>query len=232
MTKQMPLRNSMIKRLFKVFVWYTAVNLADFGVQVIAISASGVLTPGPLFLANMLYGSSQGVRSGIKLAYGHTVVELPLIILLSTGLFSIAGLSKYDRIVGLVGGIGILCFASTEIIRIVKKKRGINAIAPGNKHNPFIAGIAFSALKPFFLAWWFTAGLKIIADSTTFGFAAGITILFGLHIWMDYAWLATTAYIASKGSLVLESRYYPILLLGLAAVMVYYGIVFIREAIV
>jgi threonine/homoserine/homoserine lactone efflux protein len=222
----------MIKRLFKALVCYTAMNLADFGVQVIAISASGVLTPGPLFLANMLYGSSQGVRSGIKLAYGHTVVELPLIILLSTGLFSIAALSRYEKIIGLVGGIGMICFASIQIIGIVKKKRGTNAIAPDNKSNPFITGIAFSALNPFFLAWWLTAGLKMIADSTTFGFAAGITILFGFHIWMDYAWLGTTAYISSKGSIVLESRYYPILLLGLAVVLVYYGIIFIHEAIV
>jgi threonine/homoserine/homoserine lactone efflux protein len=92
--------------------------------------------------------------------------------------------------------------------------------------SPFVAGIALSALNPFFLFWWFTVGLKLIADSATFGFAAGIMILFALHIWMDYAWLVGTAYIASKGSSVLKSKYYPLLLLALAAVLLYYGVHF------
>lgn len=206
-------------------------NLTDFGVQVVAVSASAVLAPGPLFLTNMLYGTRQGVRSGIKLAYGHTMVELPLIILLGTGLFSLASLSRYGEIIGLVGGIGMLCFAFMQIVNVAKKERSTNAIAPDNKNNPFIAGIAFSALNPFFLIWWFTVGLKMIADSAMFGFAAGIAILFGFHIWMDYAWLAATAYLASRGSLVLKSKYYRILLVGFAAVLVYYGITFIIEAI-
>ncbi len=97
--------------------------------------------------------------------------------------------------------------------------------------GPFIAGVALSALNPFFLLWWFTVGLKLVADSATFGLAAGIIILFGLHIWMDYAWLAGTAYLASKGSSVIKSKYYPLLLVGLSAILAYYGIIFILQSI-
>ena len=88
-----------------------------------------------------------------------------------------------------------------------------------------------SALNPFFLVWWFTAGLKLITDSAAFGLTSGVAILFGLHIWMDYAWLAATAYLASRGSSVLKSRYYPLLLLALAAVLVYYGITYVVHAV-
>ena len=45
------------------------------------VSAPGVLSPGPLFFVNIIYGSKMGITAGIKIAY-HTMVELPLIIIL------------------------------------------------------------------------------------------------------------------------------------------------------
>lgn len=205
-------------------------ELLDFVVQVIAVSASGVLAPGPLFFANLLYGTREGARAGLKVAYGHTVVELPLIILLAAGLLASAAATQYAGTIGLIGGIGILGFASIQMAGVVRKKNTQAPVAPSRK-NPFIAGIALSALNPFFLVWWFTVGLKLIADSATFGLAAGIAILFALHIWMDYAWLAGTAYLASKGSSVIRSKYYPLLLLGLAVVLLYYGISFVLQSL-
>lgn len=55
-------------------------------------------------------------------------------------------------------------------------------------------------------------------------------MLFFMHVWMDYAWLAATAYLASRGSLILKSRYYRMLVLGLVAFLVYYGVQFILSA--
>lgn len=205
--------------------------MLEFGVEVIAVSASGVLAPGPLLFTNMLYGTRQGARAGLKVAYGHTVVELPLIILLAAGLLTSTAATQYAGTIGLVGGLGILGFAGLQIACVIRKKGAPTAPAMAGNKSPFAAGIALSALNPFFLVWWFTIGLKLVADSTTFGLGAGIAILFALHIWMDYAWLATTAYVASKGSSVLKSKYYPILLIGLAAVLVYYGILFILQLI-
>lgn len=207
-------------------------ELLDFGVQVIAISASGVLAPGPLFFTNMLYGTREGAKAGLKVAYGHTVVELPLIVLLATGLFTSAAAAQYAGTIGLVGGVGILGFAALQIANVVRKKNNLSTpvITRNSNKSPFVAGIALTAFNPFFLIWWFTVGLKLVADSATFGLAAGIVILFALHIWMDYAWLAGTAYLASKGGSVFKSRYYPLLLAGLAAVLAYYGVTFVLQA--
>lgn len=206
-------------------------DLVDFGVQVIAVSASGVLAPGPLFFTNILYGTKQGARAGLKVAYGHTVVELPLIVLLAAGLFTSAAAAQYAGAIGLAGGIGILGFAGLQIAGALRKKGIQAAPATASRKSPFVAGVALSALNPFFLLWWFTVGLKLISDSATFGLAAGIAILFALHIWMDYAWLAGTAYLASKGSSVIKSKYYPLLLLGLTAVLAYYGVSFILQSV-
>jgi threonine/homoserine/homoserine lactone efflux protein len=207
-------------------------NLLDFGVETIAVSASGVLAPGPLFFTNLLYGSRFGTRSGFKVAYGHTIVELPLIILLAAGLFTFDAARKYSGTIGLIGGIAIMAFAGMQIHNIIRRK-GAYADAPeleGSK-GPIIVGVVLSALNPFFLIWWFTAGLKLILDSAAFGLGTGLAILFALHIWMDYAWLGSTAYFASKGSRALKSRYYPLLHAGLSAVLVYYGISFVIQAV-
>ncbi len=205
------------------------VEVWGFGLEVIAVSASGVLAPGPLFIANLLYGSRQGLSSGLKMAYGHTAVELPLIAVLAAGVFSFAIATRYADVIGVIGGIAILVFAGLQVAGLINKRQSLS-MGTGSK-SPFLAGIALSALNPFFLIWWFTVGLKLVADSEPFGLAAGIGLLFGFHIWMDYAWLAGTAYLASKGSSVLKSRYYPILVLALVVVLVYYGIYFLLQSL-
>lgn len=199
-------------------------ELLDFMVQVVALSASGVLAPGPLFFTNIIYGMRQGARAGLQVAYGHTAVELPLIILLSAGVFTSVAAMQHAGTIGLVGGMGILGFATLQIAGAIKNKYLLATSAVSNNKSPFVAGILLSAFNPFFLVWWFTVGLKLIVDSATFGIVAGIVIVFAFHIWMDYAWLAGTAYFASKGKSVLNSRYYRPMLLALAAVLLYYGV--------
>ena len=205
-------------------------NVVDFGIEVVALSASGVLAPGPLFFANLAYGIGLDRWSGLKVAYGHTVVELPLIIILAAGLFTFDVAKKYAGIIGLVGGIAILAFASLQIASIMKEKGAHNVPHITGSKGPFVVGVALTALNPFFLLWWLTAGLKLIADSGAFGIGTGVVVLFVLHIWMDYVWLASTAYFASRVDFLLKSKYYPILGLGLAALLVYYGISFLLQA--
>ena len=61
-------------------------DIFGFAIMVIVISASGVMSPGPLFSANIIYGIKEGKTAGLKIAIGHTIVEFPLIILLGTGI--------------------------------------------------------------------------------------------------------------------------------------------------
>lgn len=205
-------------------------DVLSFGLEVVAVSASGVLAPGPLFLANMLYGSRHGAASGVKVAHGHAVVEIAVIAAIAAGLFSASAfVASYGHVIALVGGSAVIGFAALQVVSAVRGAP-VPAATEGRK-GPFAAGVAFSALNPFFLVWWLTAGLKLVADSAAFGPATGVALLFALHVWMDYAWLAATAHLASKGSSVLKSRYYKMLLLALAAVLAYYGVQFIASGI-
>jgi threonine/homoserine/homoserine lactone efflux protein len=205
------------------------VELAEFAAEVGVVSASGVLAPGPLFVANILYGSKQGAVSGIKVAHGHALVEIAAIAAIATGLFSMSVfVSENVRAIALVGGVAILGFAGLQVFAVARKKE--QTIIAGKK-SPFAAGVLLTAFNPFFLLWWLTVGIKLVSDSAAFGAMTGVALLFALHVWMDYAWLAATAYLASRGGSVLQSKYYRLLMYGLAAVLVYYGVQFLASAL-
>lgn len=213
-------------------------DLLGFGAQVVFTSASGVISPGPLFFANLVYGSKQGIYSGIKMAHGHTIVELPLIIILASGLITFSSITTTNlvsKLISLSGGIVILVFSAVQIEALLKKKKGEKKIYfnTHNKKDPLIIGSILSALNPFFILWWLTAGLKLISDSLElYGFAMGIVVVFSFHIWMDYGWLAVTAHLVSRGTLIFRSKFYPILLLALNAAFIYYGIYFIVTGLI
>ena len=214
-------------------------NILEFAGEVIILSASGVLSPGPLFFINLIYGSKQGARAGIKIAYGHTIVELPLIIILALGLskFSFFYWSNNEnlKIIGLIGGVFITVFSLIQIHNIIKRKidAGIDSSSNKNyfskikhkRNGPLILGIFFSALNPFFLIWWSTVGLKLISDSMLlFGFLLGVIFTFFFHIWMDYVWLTVTSYMISKGILIFKAKFYNVLLFVLSILLALWGL--------
>jgi len=203
------------------------VQLFEFAIAVITISVSGVMSPGPLFAANVAYGLKGGARAGLKMAYGHTIVELPLVILLGVGALSLESVPQFRETVALAGAISLFVFAGIQIKSVLKKPSSIFE----GRHGPFIAGIMLSALNPFFLIWWFTIGFKLISDSLVLASFAGIGIMFAFHIWMDYAWLCTVGFLSSKGKKILSSKNYNIFMIAISGVLVYFGIVFALEAL-
>ena len=197
-----------------------------FALTVVIISVSGVMSPGPLFTANIMYGLKEGTQSGLKIAAGHTVIELPLIILLAVGVISLETIPGFKTTIVLLGAIGLFGFAGLQIKNALTKKMqtGIQV-----KHGAFLTGILFSALNPFFIIWWFTIGFKLISDSIDLWSYWGIGILFGVHIWMDFVWLGFVAFSASKAGNILSNQNYRILMIALSSVLIYFGISFVLE---
>ena len=197
-----------------------------FALTVVIISVSGVMSPGPLFTANNMHGLKEGTQSGLKIAAGHTVIELPLIILLAVGVISLETIPEFKTTIVLLGAIGLFGFAGLQIKNALTKKMqtGIQV-----KHGAFLTGILFSALNPFFIIWWFTIGFKLISDSIDLWSYWGIGILFGVHIWMDFVWLGFVAFSASKAGNILSNQNYRILMIALSSVLIYFGISFVLE---
>jgi threonine/homoserine/homoserine lactone efflux protein len=204
-------------------------ELLGFAIIVIVISVSGVMSPGPLFAANIFYGLKGGVKAGLKMAYGHTVVELPLVILLGIGAFSLETIPEFRTYIAIIGAIGLFAFAGIQLKQIFKNRLDI---IHEPKQGPFLAGILLSALNPFFIIWWLTIGFKLISDALIIWSFWGILIMFLLHIWMDYVWLSSTALVSSRISKILSNRSFKFLVVGLSVVLVYFGITFLIDVFV
>ena len=201
-------------------------QILEFAVLVIVISASGVMAPGPLFVANVSHGLRGGAKAGFKIAIGHAVVELPLVILLGIGVFSLETFPEFRVVISIIGAITLFGFAIMQIKSVLNKKE---SRASNTKQNPVITGVLISALNPFFIIWWITIGFKLISDAMLIWAFAGILVVFVLHVWMDFAWLGITAFLASKSSEILSNKNYKMLVIGLSLMLVYFGITFVVD---
>ena len=204
------------------------IQIIEFAILVIIISASGVMSPGPLFAANITYGLREGVKSGIKIGIGHSIVELPLVILLGIGVFSLEIFPEFKTIISIFGALTLFGFAALQIKTIIGKKKNI---LKKPKQGPIITGIVFSALNPFFIIWWITIGFKLISDAMMIWAFVGVLIVFLSHIWMDFAWLGLTAFLASKSKKIISNRNYKIIIFGLSLTLIYFGITFLIDII-
>jgi len=202
-------------------------QLLEFSVLVIVISASGVMAPGPLFAANIAHGLKDGAKSGIKIAIGHTIVELPLVILLGIGVFSLELFPEFRTVISILGAITLFVFAAIQIKTIFRNKKSTTNL----KQGPLVSGILLSALNPFFIIWWLTIGFKLISDAMLIWAFSGILVLFALHIWMDFVWLGVISYLASKSTKILSNKNYKIIMIGLSIILVYFGITFLEDVL-
>jgi len=201
-------------------------ELFGFFGLVIIISASGVMSPGPLFAANVMYGLREGKISGLKIAVGHTIVEFPLILFLGIGFFSIENMPEIRTFITILGATGLFGFAALQIRSVTKKEFSIET---NSKQGPLVAGILLSALNPFFIIWWLTIGLVLISKSIEDFGLIGIVVLFLFHIWMDYVWLFTIAAFSSKAKNYLSKRNFKIIIVGLSLILIYFGIDFLLK---
>jgi len=208
-------------------------NLLNFIVTVVVVTASGALAPGPMFFGLLIHGSKQGARSGISAAIGHTMVELPLVLALALGLLAAASQPSIKIAIGLVGGIGLIGFGMFQIYGTIKRKP-ISSEKPKPKRLPassLLLGIALTGLNPYFILWWLTIGSVIIIQALAFAAILGVLIMYLAHVWMDYAFLTTIAHLGKKGEAIVGSRYYKLVLVGFGVILVYYGATFVLGAI-
>ena len=202
------------------------IQFFEFTILVIIVSVSGVMAPGPLFAANVSYGLKGGAKTGIKMAIGHTIVELPLVILLGIGVFSLEIFPEFRTIISILGAITLFVFATLQIKTALRKEK---TKISNPKQGPLVAGILLSALNPFFIIWWLSIGFKLISDAMILWSFGGILIMLVLHIWMDFVWLGAVSFFASKSSGILSNRNYKVLMLGISGMLVYFGITFLIE---
>jgi len=206
-------------------------DILSLTATIILVTASGALAPGPLFFAAISHGTKLGAKGGLAFAIGHTLFEFPLVILLALGLSTIASEPAARLLTGVIGGLALLVFGVIQIRQCVATRFDAPK-SPGTIfQNPIIIGLVFTGLNPFFVVWWFTAGLKLINDSSLFLGFLGVVFMYVCHVWMDYAWLTAVAHFARVGINMIGARWYRAIMAFFGVVLIYFGITFLVSAL-
>ncbi len=199
--------------------------------KTVVLSTSGALSPGPLSASALALGAIYGWTGGILLAIGHTIAELPYVILLFVAMERVSRkLKKYDNIMSFLIGVFMLFFA-VGVLSLGIKGSEISAsesIAMGSLFFAVMIGASLTLLNPYFLGWWLTVGEPIIKSSVEHG-RKGLAVMYASHVWMDYAWLTFLAVIGTGA--VLSMTVYRVVMIGVGIILAYYGIKYVAHSL-
>ncbi len=193
--------------------------------SVVVISFTGVMMPGPMF-AVTLTKSFRSPWAGAKIALGHAVIEVPLILLIYFGFARFFENSTVQLVLSILGGgmviwLGISMFrARTEVVT-------------GGRDLPygaFTAGILTSGFNPFFLLWWATLGSLLVMRFLEFGIT-GLSVFIIVHWLCDLAWLSFVSVLVYKTHSLWGRGVQEIVFIGSSLLLAGFGIWFIVSGI-
>ncbi len=200
-------------------------SLLLFLIEVVVISLSGVMAPGPVTAAAIAMGTRNRF-AGALMAVGHGIVEFPLMILITLGMDKIIKSATAKIIIGFAGGLFLLVMA----IQMLRSLRGAEQQeARISRGGPILAGIVLSGGSPLFLIWWGSVGLNLAVTATGFGVWA--FALFAIVHWLcDLIWFSILSWASFKGSGLLGPRRQRIVLLICSLALFGFGLFFIYNA--
>lgn len=175
------------------------------------LSLTGALAPGPLSAAVIQQASKRGRLHGILPMVGHAIVELGII---GAIILSFNALTLTPFIVDILMGFGGVIIILFGLFALRDYKHDDSDSSPENKQETSAItaleattqGALVSIFSPYFLLWWFGAGLSFISIllvdiQMNLGtvFIAGVLIYF-THISTDLIFGAFLSVGATYGS--------------------------------
>lgn len=201
-------------------------SLLFFLFQVITVSLSGVMMPGPVTAAAVAIGP-RNRYAGALIAVGHGIIEFPLMIFIILGMANVLKSTRTQIIIGLAGGAFLLLMA---IRMLTNLNTADNPQAKHTKAKPVLAGVILSVGNPYFFVWWATVGLALATTATQLGIWA--FALFAIVHWLcDFVWLGALSLASFKGSVLLGPRCRQIILTVCSVALLGFGLFFIYRAV-
>jgi threonine/homoserine/homoserine lactone efflux protein len=185
--------------------------------SVAVISLSGVMMPGPVF-AVTIARSYKSQFAGIRVAVGHALIEIPLILLIYYGFASFFQDALVQKALFLVGG-AVLVWMGIRMLRA----RG-RTIEKGKDlpRNSIFAGVTTTALNPYFILWWATVGSMLIMKSLSFGLT-GLILFAVVHLLCDFGWLAFVSVLVHRTKSLWGGRVQQGLLIASSLLLIGFG---------
>lgn len=195
--------------------------LASVGI----ISLSGVMMPGPVFAATMAQGYHDK-NAGLRIALGHAVVEIPLIVLIFLGFDYIFSHDIVFVIIGMAGGL-ILLWMGQDMIR---SRKTILRVEEGPKRSAVQDGIFTTISNPYWLLWWATVGAALVASAIGYGLII-LPLFIIVHLSCDagWSWLLTSAVNRTKG--LWDVKWHHLLLIICGGIMLVFGVYFLLSSL-
>lgn len=199
--------------------------MITFLITATAISLSGVLAPGPMTAATLAAGTRLR-HAGAVIALGHAVVEFPMMLVIIAGagrLFEVEGVKLG---IGLAGG-AFLLLMGVQLLLAARKTSSEMAVA--DARHPFLIGIVLTGANPYFLVWWATVGLTLVAQAKELGIIA--FALFAVIHWLcDLVWLELLSLASHRGTELLGGRIRQIVLVICGLTLLGFGCKFLYYA--
>jgi threonine/homoserine/homoserine lactone efflux protein len=197
-----------------------------FLTSVFVVSFSGAIAPGPVTATTITLGTRQKY-AGTMLAIGHGIIEIPLVLLIVSGLGKFLSATPSKIAIGFAGGL-VLLFMGYSMLRDARKDGGYTCSNASAK-APVIAGIVLSASNPYFLIWWITVGIKFATDAVAYSWVVFAMFLF-VHWLADLVWFQALSFASYKGAEIMSKRNLKIVLSTCALALMIFGVYFLYDA--
>ena len=191
------------------------------------VGLSGAVLPGPLLIYIISKALQGRMVNGVKIVFGHMLVEVVAIVLILLGLKEAIGSDIVSNILAIIGGLALIMVGLCIIFKATHMKLPIDTKI--NFSSGLITGgIFFTAFNPTFPTWWVVIGAPLLSKALLSGLIGVIMLTVG-HWLADFAWYILISFTVVRGKLWLNDRSYQLILKTLAIILVGFGLWFIRH---
>lgn len=196
-----------------------------FLVEVVIVSLSGVMAPGPITAVTVGSGT-KSPHAGALVAVGHGIVEFPLMLFIFLGLGYVLNSLYVKMAIFLLGGFFLLVMGGGMLRSI----QHVSYTSGRNTEVPLLAGILLSLGNAYFLVWWATVGATLISKAIAFGLI-GFLVFAVIHWLCDFIWYYFLSAVSYKGGNILGVKFQRTVFGICGVFLLVFGVLFIRDGL-
>ncbi len=138
------------------------------------VSLSGALSPGPLTAVSLQRGRARGPLVGSQLAFGHGLVEFPLVLAIAFGLGQFLQRPLVNGLVALFGSAVLLWMGYGLVSGVLRRQLSLDAAATAPapamfEYGHVPGGVALTVTNPYWSLWWASLGATYVARTAGLG---------------------------------------------------------------